>query len=225
MLIKLNNLGKSFDKEEVLKDINISFSHGNIYGIVGRNGSGKSVLFKCIAGLLKPSEGEIVVDDKILGKDMEFIESMGILIESPGLLSGYSAYQNLRLIASIKGLIGEEEIRESLKLVGLDPFSKKKVKDFSMGMKQRLGIAMAIMEDPELLILDEPLSGLDNKGVGEIRKLIIEMKEKGKLILLCSHNPEDINILADEVYEMNLGKLTRRKDPYDRNKAWMDEDL
>lgn len=157
----------------------------------------------------------------MIGKDIDFIEDMGILIESPGFLPGYSAYTNLKLIVAIRNKIGPERIREVLVRVGLDPDSKKKVKDFSMGMKQRLGIAQVIMEDPDLIILDEPLSGLDNDGVREMRLLMQKLREEGKLILLCSHNPEDINILADEVYEMNSGKLRLRNEKYDNETSWM----
>lgn len=180
---------------------------GQIHGIVGRNGSGKTVLFKCICGLMHPEEGVIFVNGKRVGRDVDMPEDIGAIIEAPGFLPNYSGYKNLRFLANIRRKIGKEEILNVLKTVGLDPESRKHVGKYSLGMRQRLGIAQAIMEDPEILILDEPMNGLDNAGVQDIRALLLELKAQGKTILLASHNHEDIAALCDTVHEMDGGVL------------------
>lgn len=210
-IIKINNLRKTFCEEDVLKGINCEFEKGKIHAIIGNNGSGKSVFLKCICGFIQPNQGEIEVGGLKIGRDIDFPKNIGVLIEHPGFVPNLSGIKNLRLLASIRNTIGEEEIKESMVKVGLDPFSKKKVSKYSMGMKQRLGIAQAIMENPQILILDEPFNGLDKEGVQEIRRLIIELKRTGKTIFLVSHNSEDVEVLADEVYEMDGGKLLKIK--------------
>lgn len=192
----------------MLKGITCAFERGKIHGIIGNNGSGKSVFFKCICGFIRPTEGTIEVDGKRIGRDIDFPTDVGVIIEHPGFLPNLSGYKNLQLLADIRKMIGDEEIKEIMRKVGLDPNSKKAVSKYSMGMKQRLGIAQAIMEDPKLLILDEPFNGLDKRGVEEIRSLILELKKEGKTIFLVSHNHEDIKLLADDVYEMDGGKLS-----------------
>ncbi len=206
-IIRVENVTKKFGNVIALDRVNISFETGKIYGITGRNGSGKTVLFKTMIGYLKPSEGRVVVRDKEIGKDTDFADNMGIIIENPGFLSRYTGYKNLEYLASIQKLIGKEQIRESMERVGLDPDSKKKVGKYSLGMKQRLGIAQAIMENPDILILDEPMNGLDNQGVEDVRNILLGLKKEGKTIILASHNKEDIEILCDEVYEMDHGKI------------------
>ena len=206
-MIRVTNLKKSFGDEEVLKGITSEFERGKTHAVVANNRSGKSVFFKCICGFIEPTEGEIVVDGKVIGKDVDFPESLGLIIERPGFLPGLSGFKNLKLLADIRGNISDEQIKETISRVGLDPVSKKGVGKYSMGMKQRLGIAQAIMENPEVLILDEPFNGLDKEGVREIRELIIELKESGKTIFLTSHNNEDIKVLADVVWEMDGGRL------------------
>lgn len=206
-MIKIENLKKTFEEEEVLKGITCAFERGKIHGIIGNNGSGKSVFFKCICGFIRPTEGTIEVDGKRIGRDIDFPTDIGVIIEHPGFLPNLSGYKNLQLLASIRKMIGNEEIKKIMRKVGLDPNSKKAVSKYSMGMKQRLGIAQAIMEDPKLLILDEPFNGLDKRGVGEIRSLILELKKEGKTIFLVSHNHDDIKLLADDVYEMDGGRL------------------
>ena len=208
--VVLRNVSKSFKKEKVLKNITHSFEQGKIHGIMGFNGSGKTVMFKCICGFLRLDEGEILVDGKKIGKETESPEDLGVIIESPGFLPGYSGYQNLSFLAGIRGKIHKKEIRQVLKRVGLDPDSKKHVGKYSMGMRQRLGIAQAIMEEPHLLILDEPMNGLDNHGVKEVRELLLKLKEEGKTILLASHNREDISVLCDTVAEIDKGKIISR---------------
>lgn len=205
--IEVQNAVKRFRDQVVLKNVSISFEKGKIHGIVGRNGSGKTVLFKCICGLMHPEEGVILVNGKRVGRDVDMPEDIGAIIEAPGFLPNYSGYKNLRFLANIRRKIGKEEILNVLKTVGLDPESRKHVGKYSLGMRQRLGIAQAIMEDPEILILDEPMNGLDNAGVQDIRALLLELKAQGKTILLASHNHEDIAALCDTVHEMDGGVL------------------
>ena len=200
--IEVQNVVKRFRDQVVLKNVSISFEKGQIHGIVGRNGSGKTVLFKCICGLMHPEEGVILVNGKRVGRDVDMPEDIGAIIEAPGFLP-----KNLRFLANIRRKIGKEEILSVLKTVGLDPESRKHVGKYSLGMRQRLGIAQAIMEDPEILILDEPMNGLDNAGVQDIRALLLELKAQGKTILLASHNHEDIAALCDTVHEMDGGVL------------------
>lgn len=205
--IEVQNVVKRFRDQVVLKNVSISFEKGQIHGIVGRNGSGKTVLFKCICGLMHPEEGVILVNGKRVGRDVDMPEGIGAIIEAPGFLPNYSGYKNLRFLANIRRKIGKEEILNVLKTVGLDPESRKHVGKYSLGMRQRLGIAQAIMEDPEILILDEPMNGLDNAGVQDIRALLLELRAQGKTILLASHNHEDIAALCDTVHEMDGGVL------------------
>ena len=205
--IEVQNVVKRFRDQVVLKNVSISFEKGQIHGIVGRNGSGKTVLFKCICGLMHPEEGVIRVNGKRVGRDVDMPEDIGAIIEAPGFLPNYSGYKNLRFLANIRRKIGKEEILNVLRTVGLDPESRKHVGKYSLGMRQRLGIAQAIMEDPEILILDEPMNGLDNAGVQDIRALLLKLKAQGKTILLASHNHEDIAALCDTVHEMDGGVL------------------
>lgn len=207
-IIKVDKVIKKFGSDIALSNVSIEFERGKIYGIVGRNGSGKTVLFKTMIGFLKPTSGRVIVDDKVIGKDTDFADNIGVIIETPGFLSSYSGYKNLEYLASIKKIIGKKEIKESMERVGLDPNSKKKVGKYSLGMRQRLGIAQAIMENPDILILDEPMNGLDNQGVEDVREILLNLKDAGKSIILASHNKEDIEVLCDEVYEMEHGNLT-----------------
>ncbi len=209
VIIEVNNLDKQFKNQFVLKNINMKFSKGKIYGIIGRNGSGKTVLLKCICGFLKPTTGSVSVNQKVIGQDIDFPQKLGFIIETPGFLTNYSGYKNLKYLASIKKEIDDTATKEAMMLAGLNPEDKKHVGKYSLGMRQRLGIAQAIMEKPDILILDEPMNGLDKNGVQEMRKLFLEMKAEGKLILLTSHNKEDIDVLCDEVYEMDMGSLMR----------------
>lgn len=206
-MIVVENVVKRFKDFTALDNISLNFQKGKIYGIIGRNGSGKTVLFKCICGLLNVDEGIIKVGGKQIGKEISAPKDVGVIIETPGFLPEYTGYQNLSFLADIRHKIKKEDIYEVIRRVGLDPESKKQVGKYSMGMKQRLGIAQAIMEDPELLILDEPMNGLDNQGVSDIRKLLLELKAAGKTILLASHNREDISILSDSVIEIDRGRI------------------
>lgn len=208
-MIELRNVSKRFGKAEIIKQINADFETGKITGIVGNNGSGKTVLFKMICGLMLPTQGEITVNGERIGKDVDFPSSIGIIIETPGFINWQSGYQNLEELAVLKNKIGKTKIRETLLQVGLDPDDKKHVGKYSLGMRQRLGIAQAIMENPDVLILDEPMNGLDKHGVEEIRQLLLQLKED-KTILLASHNPADIELLCDDIYEMDDGILMHR---------------
>lgn len=182
---------------------------GNICGIVGRNGSGKSVLFKCICGFCRANEGHIFVRGKEIGKDIDVIDDAGVIIETPGFLPGFSGYRNLKFLMDLNQKGARENILNAMERVGLDPKNKKKVGNYSLGMKQRLAIAQALMESQDILILDEPMNGLDKTGVADIRKILQELKNDGKVILISSHYQEDIDILCDEVYELGNGILTK----------------
>lgn len=209
-IVKVENVTKYFKQEKVLDDVNMNLETGHIYGIVGKNGAGKTVLFKIIAGFIKPSSGKVTVAGKIIGVDRDFPDSLGLIIETPGFLSQYNAYQNLLYLANINNKISKEDIKEAIRMVGLDPDSNKKVGKFSLGMRQRLGIAQAIMENPNLIILDEPMNGLDKKGIEDVKELLLKLKGDGKTILMASHYAEDMEI-CDEVFLMEDGKLGEMK--------------
>lgn len=210
-VIVIDKLTKSFKGKTVLEDVNMRLQEGRIYGIVGDNGSGKTVLLKLICGFMKPDSGTVTVNGKVIGKDADFPENTGIIIEAPGFLPNYSGMKNLEYLASIRGKIGKEQIESAMKTVGLDPSSKLRVGKYSLGMKQRLGIAQAIMEDQQLLILDEPMNALDKDAVEEMRKLFLNFKASGKTMLIVSHNEGDISTLCDEVYEFDGARIKRRE--------------
>lgn len=206
--IQISNVTKSFGNMTVLHEISMELVSGHIYGLVGRNGSGKSVLMKLISGFLCPDSGTILVNGRNPFGNSNLADDMGILIEEPGYFPQYTGLQNLKAFASVRASITEAEIRDTLKTVGLDPDLKKKVCNYSMGMKQRLGIAQAIMEKQQILLLDEPMNGLDNTGVMEMRTLFLNKKKQGSLIILASHNAEDIRILCDHIYMLDAGKMS-----------------
>lgn len=209
--IKVINLCKTINKREILRNINLTVEKGKAVGIVGANGSGKSMLFKSICNLVTPSSGEVYVFGERIGKNGKFPEDVGVLIESPGFLPTLSARKNLMLLAGIRGKIGQKEVDEAIRTVGLDPEDRRPVKKYSMGMKQRLNIAQAIMEKPKLLILDEPMNGLDRQGVKDMHDLIKRMHDENNVtLLLTSHIAEDIDALCDEVHLMDNGILTLR---------------
>lgn len=207
--VKLSDLSKSFHGELILKKINHTFEQGKIHGIMGFNGSGKTVMFKCICGFLKPDGGAVFVNGKQIGKDVDFPDNLGMIIENPGFLLHLSGYENLKRLAAMRGRIGKEEICRSMRRVGLDSDSRKKVGQYSLGMRERLGIAQAIMENPDLIILDEPFNGLDKRGAKEVCDLLSELRENGKTILIASHNMLEIEWLCDSICEMELGVLRR----------------
>lgn len=208
-MIEVKNVGLILQKNEILKDISVHFERGKIHGLIGRNGSGKTMLMKCICGFVKPTAGEILVDGKRIGKDCDFPQNAGIIIETPGVIPYYSGYKNLKLLADLRGKISREDIRKTMEQVGLNPDLKRYVRKYSLGMRQRLGLAQAIMENPDLLVLDEPMNGLDKDGVADMRQYLLDLKSQGKTILIASHSAEDIDILCDTVCEMDKGRLTK----------------
>lgn len=207
MEIKINDVSKIIKGNTVLDHITMEMKSGNIYGLWGINGSGKTMLMRAICGLIKPSSGTIEMDGMVLGKEFSFPENIGVMLENPSFLSGYTGYENLKLLTAIKDVIGPKEIRMALTAVGLDPDDKRKYKKFSLGMKQRLGIACAIMEDPELIILDEPFNALDDAGVSLVKKIILSLKKKGKLIILSCHDKEELETLSDKIFRLRDGKF------------------
>ena len=209
--IQLNNISKIFGKQTVLQPLTMGFEEGMVHGIIGRNGSGKTVLMKIILGILQPTTGTVIVGGKQIGKDRDFPESAGAIIETIEFIPYMSAYQNLVDIAAMRGTLSKEQIKEVLELVGLGNAGRKHVSKFSMGMRQRLAIAQAVMESPKLLILDEPMNGMDEKGVEEMRNLILDRKKAGATILLSSHNIDDIRILCDQVYRIDAGVIQKQK--------------
>lgn len=206
-MIKLSHVTKRYGRETVLDDVSAFFRAGEIHGIIGRNGSGKTVLLKCIAGLSSVDQGVIRVGRKVIGRDVEIPPRMGAIIETPGFLPNYSGYRNLKFLADIRGRIDGEDVCEAMERVGLDPESRKHVSKYSLGMRQRLGIAQALMERPRVLLLDEPMNGLDNEGVEDMRQLFLNLRSEGRTLLIASHNPLDIQELCDHVYQMDAGRL------------------
>lgn len=205
--IKVENITKKFGETTVLDGISLTFDKNKIHGLIGRNGSGKTMLLKCICGFVIPTTGTIYINGMQIGKDLDVPESVGIIIEAPSFLPNYDGYTNLKFLAAINNIISKEQIYAVIEKVGLDPKSKRPVGKYSLGMRQRLGIAQALMEDPDILILDEPMNGLDNQGVADIRKLLLELRNQGKTIILASHGKEDIEILCDTVHELDRGKV------------------
>ncbi len=208
---------KRYGRMTVLKGVSLTVPRGSICGIIGRNGSGKTVLFRHICGLSDLTRGEIYVDGQRVGKDVDVPPGLGCIIETPGFLEQFSGYRNLKLLADIRGTAHKKDIRETIARVGLDPYSRKPVGKYSLGMRQRLGIAQAIMEGQGILVLDEPMNGLDNRGVEDMRSLFLSLRDEGRTILMASHNREDIEVLCDEVYEMDAGVLVRSQVNYDNN--------
>lgn len=208
-MIQVHNVDLIIKKTHILQGVSVSFQKGKIHGLIGRNGSGKTMLMKCICGFVKPTSGEIIVSGKRIGKDCDFPDNTGIIIETPGFIPYYSGYKNLKLLADLRGKITKDDIRKTMEQVGLDPNLKRHVRKYSLGMRQRLGLTQAIMENPDLLILDEPMNGLDKDGVSDMRQYLLNLKEQGKTILIASHSAEDIDILCDTVCEMDKGKLEK----------------
>ena len=210
-MINVENICLTLKNRDILTSVNLTMEPGNIYGLVGNNGSGKTMLMKVICGLVKPTSGTVTCDGIIIGKDRDYLPDAGIIIETPGFISYYSGFKNLKFLAGIRGKIGNEEIRKAMEDVGLDPKLRLPVRKYSLGMRQRLGIAQAIMENPRYLVFDEPMNGLDKNGIAEARKLLLDRKAAGATIILSSHNREDIDILCDHVYEMEQGYMTEVK--------------
>lgn len=206
-----NHINKSIRGKAILSDVSLCLKSGNIYGFAGRNGSGKTMLFRALSGLMKIDSGSIVWGGKTLHKDFSVLPSLGIILENAGLYPGLTGIQNLTYLADLTKKIGRDEIVSAITRVGLDAHDKRVYGKYSLGMKQRLVIAQAIMEKPDVIMLDEPTNALDETGVEEVRKIISEEKERGALILLASHNKEDIQILADELYRVENGSVIKQE--------------
>lgn len=211
MKLTASNIYKKIRGKEILKDVNLTLESGKIYGFVGRNGSGKTMLFRALSGLMKTNEGTVSLDGKILHKDFNVLPSLGIVLENAGLYPNMTGMDNLRYLASMKQMIGDEEISQAMIRVGLDPKDKRVYRKYSLGMKQRLHIAQAVMERPDIIMLDEPTNSLDEFGVEEIRNIILEEKERGAIVLLASHNKDDIHKLVDKLYRIENGRVSEEE--------------
>lgn len=207
MQVQIKNLTKKIRGTTVLDNIDVTFKSGKIYGLSGKNGSGKTMLMRSICGLIRPSSGSVQIDEKILGKDISFPPSIGVLIETPSFISKYTGFKNLKILASIKNQISDDDIRKILIDVGLDPFDKRTYRKYSLGMKQRLGIACALMENPEIILLDEPINALDESGIQLIKNLLLKARKQGSIIIISCHDKEELEFLSDEIYELSEGKI------------------
>lgn len=206
MIIKLTNVSKTIKGAKILDGINLELTSGKVYGLKGKNGSGKTMLMRAICGLIR-TEGTIEIDGKILGKDMSFPESIGVLIENPAFINNYTGFKNLKVLASIQNRIGDEDIKKALRQVQLDPEDKRTYRKYSLGMKQKLGIAAAFMENPDIIILDEPINALDEAAAKQIHEILDEQKERGALIIIACHDKEELEMLSDEIIEISEGKI------------------
>ena len=209
-VVRLEHYTKSFKKVTVLEDINLTLESGKVIGLKGKNGSGKTMLMRAISGLILPTSGKVFINDRELGKQISFPPSIGLLIENPSFISNYTGFKNLKILASIQNRINDEEIKEAIRKVGLDPDDTRTFKKYSLGMKQRLGIAAAIMEKPDIVILDEPINALDEAGAGLIKGILDELKENGSLIIIACHDTEELNYLSDEIYEIYEGQIVSK---------------
>ena len=207
MEVEVKNYSKKLKGRNVLDNVSYKFEGGNIYGLYGRNGSGKTMLMRAVAGLIFPTSGEVIIDGKVLHKEISFPKDMGVIIENMELMPQYDAYDNLKILGKIRKTATDDDINSTLEKVGLHDVKGKKVRTYSLGMKQKLAIVQAIFEHPKLLLLDEPTNALDEESINDIRKLLLELKEKGVLIIVASHNKEDIELLSDVKINMADGKI------------------
>lgn len=207
MKIVINQITKTIDGNKILNQISFQMNSGNIYGLKGRNGAGKTMLMRAMSGLIRPDSGSVIIDGEILGKDISFPRSLGILLESPGFIDNYTGFKNLKTLTDLRKKVDKQEIAETLLRVGLDPYDKKIFKKYSLGMKQKLGIAAAIVESPDFIILDEPTNALDEKSIEDLKVLLKELKEEGKIIVISCHDTENLLNMADSVIELEDGKL------------------
>ena len=205
--IEIKNLNKKIKGAEVLKDINLHLEGVKVYGLKGKNGSGKTMLMRAVCGLILPTGGSIAINGEQLGKQISFPRSVGILIENPSFIPGYTGLKNLSVLAAIQKRVGEDEIRETLEKIGLDPDDKRTYRKYSLGMKQRLGIAAAVMENPDIVILDEPINALDESGAKQVRTILKEQKERGAVRIIACHDSEELNFLSDEIIEIAEGRI------------------
>lgn len=210
MYIKITDVNKTIKKAPILRDINLEFTGGKVYGLRGKNGSGKTMLMRAICGLITPDSGIIDIDGKILGKDISFPESIGVLIENPAFIGNYTGFKNLKVLASIQNRIGDEQIRKALEDIGLDPDDKRTYRKYSLGMKQKLGIAAAVMENPDIIILDEPINALDDVSVEKVHDILEEQKKRGAVIIIACHDKEELDQLSDEIIEISDGRIINK---------------
>ncbi len=210
-IIEMKGVTLTIKNKIILDNISLNIKEGTIHALVGQNGSGKTMLMKSICGFVHPQKGSIIVQNKKIGSDIDFPQNIGLIIETPGFIPYFSGYKNLEYLASIKSKISKKEITDALDAVGLSDAANKHVGKYSLGMRQRLGIAQAIMENPDILVLDEPMNGLDSKGVELVRELLLKLKQEGKTILITSHNAQDIEILCDNITYMENGKIIEQK--------------
>ena len=208
MELLVENANKTIRGRRILCDVNFELSGGNIYGFIGRNGSGKTMLFRALSGLIRLDSGTISLDGRVLHRDFSVLPSLGLILENAGLYPGLTGLENLKYLAKLTRRVGTEEIRDAIRRVGLDPDDKRTYGKYSLGMKQRLAIAQAVMESPDVLLLDEPTNALDESGVEDIRRIITEERDRGALILLASHNKEDIRVLSDYVFRIEKGSVS-----------------
>lgn len=213
MQIKFNGYTKIMGSDKVIDNVNLTMESGNVYGFKGQNGSGKTMLMRAICGLILPTDGNVTIDDKIVGKDISFPESVGLLLENPSFINGYSGFKNLKMIVSIRKKINDSQIADAMQKVGLDPKDKRHYRKYSLGMKQKLGIACAIMEEPDLIILDEPFNGLDEAGILRVKDIVHEAKESGALVILTCHDNEELYEMSDEIYLLEGGRIRGHEIP------------
>lgn len=209
MNIVINKYNKIIKNTIILDNIDIKFESGNIYGLCGRNGSGKTMLMRAVCGLIYPTSGEIIIDKKVLHKDISFPESIGILIENPAFLSSYTGFKNLKLLSSMKNNVTDTDITDALISVGLDPSDKRTYRKYSLGMKQKLGIAYAVMGHPDIIILDEPLNALDEEGIKRVKQIMDNEKEKGSIIILACHDRYELELMSDYIIYIENGKIKK----------------
>lgn len=207
MKIVMENVSKTIKRAPILVDINLEFEGGKVYGLKGKNGSGKTMLMRAICGLIKPNSGTITINDEVLGKDISFPRSIGVLIENPAFINNYTGFKNLKVLASIQNKIGDEQIRKALEQVGLAPDDKRTYRKYSLGMKQKLGIAAAFMEEPDIIILDEPINALDEAGARQVHEILDKQKKRGAIIIIACHDKEELEMLSDEIIEISEGKI------------------
>lgn len=207
MKIEIENYCKVIKGVTILDNIDLVLESGKCYGLKGKNGSGKTMLMRAISGLINPTDGRVIIDGEILGKDISFPRSIGILIENPAFIANYTGYKNLELLACIQNRIGKEDIRQTMNAVGLDPDDKRKYRKYSLGMKQKLGIASAFMEHPDIIILDEPINAIDESGVTRVKTMIADAKRRGAILITACHDAEELNDLSDEIIQISEGRI------------------
>ncbi|MCC8195857.1 MAG: ATP-binding cassette domain-containing protein [Ruminococcus sp.] len=207
MILELQNVTKTIKGVTVLDNISLTMQGGRVYGFQGKNGSGKTMLMRLVCGLIKPTSGQVVINGEILGRDISFPRSVGVLIENPSFLPEYTALRNLRLLSDLRDHLSDDELKAALSDAGLDPEDKRKYRSFSLGMKQKLGIAAAVMGNPKLVILDEPINAVDDAGVENIRKILMRLKEHGSLIIVACHDREELELISDEILKIDAGRI------------------